>query len=193
MLRITVLSSLRRSQPFLTNSRQFGGCGGGSAPPTKAKSVLKLFKSIGAGKKDAVEKRTKSDPHARALLGLSDDEDYQVGGNSHGEHARAIESDLRAKLLNNNHGHSHDGHSDGDDDHGHGHSHDGHGHSHDGHGHSHGNEKPRKISIEESEDDFVEMWNPNAPNGPEHGGPRGPEPTRYGQEWEKKGRVSDFT
>jgi hypothetical protein len=26
---------------------------------------------------------------------------------------------------------------------------------------------------------------------PEHGGPKGPEPTRYG-DWEKKGLISDF-
>jgi hypothetical protein len=41
-------------------------------------------------------------------------------------------------------------------------------------------------------DDYIEMWNPKAPAGPEHGGPRGLEPTRYGTEWEKKGRVTDF-
>lgn len=32
---------------------------------------------------------------------------------------------------------------------------------------------------------------PPAPSGAEHGGPAGPEPTRY-NDWERKGRVSDF-
>jgi len=32
---------------------------------------------------------------------------------------------------------------------------------------------------------------PPAPAGVEHGGPAGPEPTRY-NDWERKGRVSDF-
>lgn len=32
---------------------------------------------------------------------------------------------------------------------------------------------------------------PPAPPGVEHGGPAGPEPTRFG-DWERKGRVSDF-
>ncbi|WP_245584014.1 DUF1674 domain-containing protein [Rubritepida flocculans] len=32
---------------------------------------------------------------------------------------------------------------------------------------------------------------PPAPAGEEHGGPSGPEPTRY-NDWERKGRVSDF-
>jgi hypothetical protein len=32
---------------------------------------------------------------------------------------------------------------------------------------------------------------PAAPAGEEHGGPAGPEPTRY-NDWERKGRVSDF-
>ena len=68
---------------------------------------------------------------------------------------------------------------------------DGHGHAHGAHGahgHSHGaTEEPDK-----DEDDFVEMWNESAPNGREWGGPRGKEPTRYGNEWECKGRVSDF-
>lgn len=30
-----------------------------------------------------------------------------------------------------------------------------------------------------------------APHPPEHGGQKGPEPTRYG-DWEKKGIISDF-
>lgn len=32
---------------------------------------------------------------------------------------------------------------------------------------------------------------PEQPRPPEIGGPKGPEPTRYG-DWERKGRVSDF-
>ena len=32
---------------------------------------------------------------------------------------------------------------------------------------------------------------PPAPLPPEQGGPKGPEPTRYG-DWEKKGLISDF-
>lgn len=40
-------------------------------------------------------------------------------------------------------------------------------------------------------EDMVEMWNYDAPAGPEWGGPRGGEPTKYG-DWAKKGRVSDF-
>jgi len=32
---------------------------------------------------------------------------------------------------------------------------------------------------------------PPAPTQGEHGGPAGPEPTRY-NDWERKGRVSDF-
>lgn len=38
----------------------------------------------------------------------------------------------------------------------------------------------------------LEAWPRNVnPNTGEVGGPRGPEPTRYG-DWERKGRVSDF-
>jgi len=38
----------------------------------------------------------------------------------------------------------------------------------------------------------LEAWPDNTnPNTGEVGGPRGPEPTRYG-DWERKGRVSDF-
>lgn len=39
--------------------------------------------------------------------------------------------------------------------------------------------------------EMVDMWNKNAPNGPEWGGPRGYEPTKYG-DWARNGRVSDF-
>lgn len=41
------------------------------------------------------------------------------------------------------------------------------------------------------EPEMVEVWNPDAPAGPEWKGPRGYEPTRYG-DWARKGRVSDF-
>lgn len=37
----------------------------------------------------------------------------------------------------------------------------------------------------------VELWNKDAPAGPEWRGPRGYEPTRHG-DWSHKGRVSDF-
>lgn len=41
-------------------------------------------------------------------------------------------------------------------------------------------------------DDPLPPWpNETNPNTGEIGGPRGPEPTRYG-DWERKGRVSDF-
>ena len=165
-------------------ARAFSGCGSGVATqPPKKKGVLELFKSLG-GKKDLTAERAKNDPHARALLGVDDDAEYQ--GHAHGEHARALEKDLLEKV--NQPGHSH-----GD---GHGHSHgDGsdHGHSHGGHGHSHAAPKGGDQLWEEDPEDFIDMWNDKAPAGPEHGGPRGPEPTRYGNEWEKKGRVTDFS
>jgi len=42
------------------------------------------------------------------------------------------------------------------------------------------------------EKDPLPAWPNNVnPNTGEVGGPRGPEPTRYG-DWERKGRVSDF-
>lgn len=41
-------------------------------------------------------------------------------------------------------------------------------------------------------DDPLPAWPDNTnPNTGEVGGPRGPEPTRFG-DWERKGRVSDF-
>lgn len=43
----------------------------------------------------------------------------------------------------------------------------------------------------ELQPEMVEMWNKNAPVGPEWGGPRGQEPTKFG-DWAKNGRVSDF-
>lgn len=39
--------------------------------------------------------------------------------------------------------------------------------------------------------ELVDMWNNEAPSGPEWNGPRGYEPTRHG-DWSQKGRVSDF-
>ncbi|KAI0559612.1 hypothetical protein FGB62_141g027 [Gracilaria domingensis] len=48
---------------------------------------------------------------------------------------------------------------------------------------------PQSPKAEEPE--MVDMWNKDAPQGPEWGGPRGYEPTRYG-DWSKNGRVSDF-
>lgn len=39
--------------------------------------------------------------------------------------------------------------------------------------------------------EMVDMWNADAPSGPEWGGPRGREPTRHG-DWEQKGRCTDF-
>jgi hypothetical protein len=43
----------------------------------------------------------------------------------------------------------------------------------------------------EEEGPTENMWNGNAPAGPEWGGPRGDEPTKFG-DWAKNGRVSDF-
>lgn len=44
---------------------------------------------------------------------------------------------------------------------------------------------------DEYEPELVDMWNKDAPAGPEWNGPRGYEPTRHG-DWSKNGRVSDF-
>ncbi|GJQ08304.1 hypothetical protein GpartN1_g95.t1 [Galdieria partita] len=43
----------------------------------------------------------------------------------------------------------------------------------------------------EVDGETVEMWNHDAPSGPEWGGPRGYEPTKFG-DWSKNCRVSDF-
>lgn len=43
---------------------------------------------------------------------------------------------------------------------------------------------------EEEEPEMVELWQ-EGPSGPEWSGPRGYEPTRYG-DWSQNGRVSDF-
>lgn len=46
--------------------------------------------------------------------------------------------------------------------------------------------------LQPPKDDPLPAWPNNTnPNTGEVGGPRGPEPTRYG-DWERKGRVSDF-
>lgn len=54
---------------------------------------------------------------------------------------------------------------------------------------------PSKEEVQEGgqneEIEMVEMWNKDAPAGPEWNGPRGYEPTRHG-DWSKGGRVSDF-
>jgi hypothetical protein len=44
---------------------------------------------------------------------------------------------------------------------------------------------------EEAEEDDGETLEFVNPTTGERGGPRGPEPTRYG-DWERKGRISDF-
>lgn len=49
-----------------------------------------------------------------------------------------------------------------------------------------------QAELQTSKDDPLPAWPNNTnPNTGEVGGPRGPEPTRYG-DWERKGRVSDF-
>lgn len=57
-------------------------------------------------------------------------------------------------------------------------------------------QKVEKKGTEEEEGPVPDPYLPPWPNGinphtGERGGPRGPEPTRYG-DWERKGRVSDF-
>lgn len=49
-----------------------------------------------------------------------------------------------------------------------------------------------QAELQPPKDDPLPAWpNDTNPNTGEVGGPRGPEPTRYG-DWERKGRVSDF-
>jgi hypothetical protein len=43
----------------------------------------------------------------------------------------------------------------------------------------------------DEEETTENLWNGDAPAGPEWGGPRGEEPTKFG-DWAKNGRVSDF-
>lgn len=45
--------------------------------------------------------------------------------------------------------------------------------------------------VAETQTDDAERVRPKAARKQEHGGPTGPEPTRYG-DWEKKGRCIDF-
>ena len=47
------------------------------------------------------------------------------------------------------------------------------------------------VQVEDEETETVDAWNKDAVAGPEWNGPRGYEPTRYG-DWSNKGRVSDF-
>jgi hypothetical protein len=51
--------------------------------------------------------------------------------------------------------------------------------------------KRAPVDADEDETEGVEMWNGSAPAGPEWGGPRGDEPTKFG-DWARNGRVSDF-
>ncbi|VVD01749.1 unnamed protein product [Leptidea sinapis] len=49
-----------------------------------------------------------------------------------------------------------------------------------------------QAELKSPKDEALPAWpNDTNPNTGEVGGPRGPEPTRYG-DWERKGRVSDF-
>lgn len=48
-----------------------------------------------------------------------------------------------------------------------------------------------QAEVQAKENPFQAWPNDTNPNTGEVGGPRGPEPTRYG-DWERKGRVSDF-
>lgn len=52
-------------------------------------------------------------------------------------------------------------------------------------------EHEKEETDNEDEPELVEMWNKDAPAGPEWNGPRGYEPTRHG-DWAKNGRVTDF-
>jgi len=51
--------------------------------------------------------------------------------------------------------------------------------------------RPKRSSTAEPATDRVAPHGPVQPGTPEVGGPKGPEPTRYG-DWEKGGRCSDF-
>lgn len=53
------------------------------------------------------------------------------------------------------------------------------------------NHEAGNTATDEDESDMVEMWNKEAVAGPEWNGPRGYEPTKYG-DWSSKGRVTDF-
>ena len=51
---------------------------------------------------------------------------------------------------------------------------------------------PKETEEDTSGDPYLPAWPDGInPHTGERGGPKGPEPTRYG-DWERKGRVSDF-
>ena len=51
--------------------------------------------------------------------------------------------------------------------------------------------KTTKLNEEEEQNNTKDKLNENVNIPKEQGGPKGPEPTRYG-DWEKAGRCSDF-
>ncbi len=51
--------------------------------------------------------------------------------------------------------------------------------------------KTTKLNEEKEQNNTKDKLNENVNIPKEHGGPKGPEPTRYG-DWEKAGRCSDF-
>ena len=51
--------------------------------------------------------------------------------------------------------------------------------------------KTTKLNEEKEQNDTKDKLNENVNIPKEQGGPKGPEPTRYG-DWEKAGRCSDF-
>ena len=51
--------------------------------------------------------------------------------------------------------------------------------------------KTTKLNEEKEQNNTKDKLNENANIPKEQGGPKGPEPTRYG-DWEKAGRCSDF-
>ena len=51
--------------------------------------------------------------------------------------------------------------------------------------------KTTKLNIEKEQNNTKDKLNENVDIPKEQGGPKGPEPTRYG-DWEKAGRCSDF-
>ena len=53
------------------------------------------------------------------------------------------------------------------------------------------NNKTTKLNEEKEQNNAKDKLNENVNIPKEQGGPKGPEPTRYG-DWEKAGRCSDF-
>ena len=53
------------------------------------------------------------------------------------------------------------------------------------------NNKTTKLNEEKEQNNTKDKLNENVNIPKEEGGPKGPEPTRYG-DWEKAGRCSDF-